>query len=239
LTGCDGTATVHSVEEVNVVDPGVLAKVPLFADLDESDLHRLTRELHGRRYRKGETIFITGDPGTSLCVIENGRVKLVLANVDGREVILDLLGPGDVFGELALLDGEPRSADAVAVEPTFLLLLRRDAFLSVVRERPEVAIMLMGVLSRRLRRDAQLVQDAAFLDVPARLARAILRLAEADAAGILRTPPLTQTDLAAVAGTTRETLNKWLGIFAEQDFIRWEHSRVTVLQPDGLKRRIY
>ena len=101
-----------------MVDAGVLAKVPLFADLGESDLHRLTEELRGRRYRKGETIFVTGDPGTSLCVIETGRVKLVLASVDGREVILDLLGPGDVFGELALLDGEPRSADAVAVEPT-------------------------------------------------------------------------------------------------------------------------
>ena len=218
---------------------GVLAEVPLFADLDESDIGRLTEELRSRRYRKGETIFITGDPGSSLCVIKSGRVKLALSSAEGREVILDILGPGDVFGELALFDGEPRSADAVAVEPTHLLLLERDAFLGVIRERPEVAITLMSVLGRRLRRDAQIVQDAAFLDVPARVARAILRLAETDGEGARRTPPLTQTDLAAVAGTTRETLNKWLGFFAEQEFIRMEQSRITILNEDGLRRRIY
>ena len=105
-----------------MVDARLLAKVPLFADLDDADLHRLGDELRARRYRKGETIFVTGDPGTSLCVIESGRVKLALLSVEGREVILDLLGPGDVFGELALLDGEPRSADAVAVTPELVNL---------------------------------------------------------------------------------------------------------------------
>jgi CRP/FNR family transcriptional regulator, cyclic AMP receptor protein len=222
-----------------VVEVSVLQQVPLFADIDPQDLRPLVDELRPRRYRKGETIFVAGDPGTSLCVIESGRVKLSLSSVEGREVIIDLLGPGEVFGELALLDGEPRSADAVAVESTHLLLLHRDAFLRFLSNRPEVALALLRVLSRRLRRDAQLVQDAAFLDVPARLARTILRLAVADESGIARTPRLTQTDLAAATGTTRVTLNKWLGFFAEQGMIRWENSRVTVLQPEGLRRRIY
>lgn len=222
-----------------MVEVGALKQVPLFADLDEEDLRPLVDELRPRRYRKGETIFVTGDPGTSLCVIDSGRIKLSLTSVEGREVILDLLGPGEVFGELALLDGLPRSADAVAVESTTLLLLHRDAFLRFLRQRPEVALTLLGVLSRRLRRDAQLVQDAAFLDVPARLARTILRLAVADERGVSRTPRLSQTDLASATGTTRVTLNKWLGFYAEQGLIRWENSRVTVLQPEGLRRRIY
>ena len=154
---------------------------------------------------------------------------------EGREVILDVLGPGEVFGELALLDGEPRSADAVTVEHTELLLLQRDEFVRFLHARPEVAINLLGVLSRRIRRDTQLVQDAAFLDVPARLARTILRLAEPGEDGRPRTPQLTQSDLAAVAGTTRETLNKWLGFFADQGLIQWKDSRVVVLDADRLR----
>jgi CRP-like cAMP-binding protein len=217
----------------------VLARVSIFLDLDQADLDQLAEELRPRRYRKGETIFVTGDPGTCLCVVNTGRIKLALTSSEGREVILDMLGPGEVFGELALLDGEPRSADAVSVEPSELLLLQRDTFLRFLRERPEVAISLLGVLSRRIRRDTQLVQDAAFLDVPGRLARTILRLAERDEAGRLRTPRLTQSDLAAVAGTTRETLNKWLGLFSELDLIHWADGRVLVLDPEGLRRRIY
>jgi CRP-like cAMP-binding protein len=104
-----------------------LALVPLFAEVDPRDLRELADELRPRSYRKGEVVFVAGDPGTSLYVIDSGRVKLSLSSADGREVILDLLGAGEVFGEMALLDGEPRSADAAAVEPTKLLLLHRDA----------------------------------------------------------------------------------------------------------------
>jgi CRP/FNR family transcriptional regulator, cyclic AMP receptor protein len=222
-----------------VVEPSVLSHVSLFADLDEDHLRQVAEQLRPRRYRRGETVFVTGDPGTSLCMVSTGRVKLALTSTEGREVILDVLGPGEVFGELALLDGEPRSADAVAVERTELLLLQRDEFIRFLRARPEVAINLLGVLSRRIRRDTQLVQDAAFLDVPARLARTILRLAERGEDGLLRTPRLTQSDLAAVAGTTRETLNKWLGFFADQGLIQWRDSRVEVLDADRLRRRIY
>jgi CRP/FNR family transcriptional regulator, cyclic AMP receptor protein len=221
-----------------LVEARILAEVPLFAQLDQQDLGRLAAALRPRSYRKGETIFVTGDPGTSLCIVKTGRVKLALSSNEGREVILDMLGPGEVFGELALLDSEPRSADAVAVEASDLLLLHRDEFLRFLRERPEVAISLLGVLSRRLRRDAQLVQDAAFLDVPGRLARTILRLAAPDDNGLLRTPRMTQSDLAAASGTTRETLNKWLGIFTDQGLITWNASRVSVLDPERLNRRI-
>ena len=222
-----------------VIDPRVLKGVPLFAPLSATDLEHLAERLRRRKYGRGATIFATGDPGTSLCLIAAGRVKLALTSVEGREAILDLLGPGDVFGELALLDGDPRSADAVAVDPTELLLLARDDFLRFLDERPKVAVAMLSVLSRRLRRDAELLQDAAFLDVPARLARAILRLAEAEPDGVTRTPKLVQSDLAGMAGTTRETLNKWLGLYEDQGLIRREEGRLAVLRPDELRRRIY
>ena len=222
-----------------MIGPTTLASVPLFAELPTEHLERLVQGVRRRRYARGETIFATGDPGTSLCLIASGRVKLSFTSSEGREVILDLLAEGDVFGELALLDGEPRSADAVAVEPTELLLLGRDEFLRTLDDCPKIAITLLSVLSRRLKRDAELLQDAAFLDVPARLARAILRLAKPGADGVARTPRLRQSDLAGVAGTTRETLNKWLGFYENQGLIRREQGRIAVLRPEALRRRIY
>ena len=226
-----------------MADAAVLAQVPLFAGYAAEELEPLAACMRRRRYARGETVFLQGDPGTSLCVIETGRVKLGFSSPEGREVLLDLLGPGDVFGELALLDGEPRSADAVSVEPTQLLLLRREDFLRFLEDRPRFAVQLLPVLSRRLRRDAQLVQDAAFLDVPARLARTLLRLAEAEGEvgeeGLVIRSRLTQSDLAALVGTTRETLNKWLGFYAEQALIRWDKGQITVRRPEGLRKRIY
>ena len=196
--------------------------------------------LRSRKYARGEVIFLTGDPGINLCIIESGRVKLTLTSPDlGREVALDHLGPGDVFGELALLDGEPRSADAIAVEPTRLLLLGRDDFRAFLTSHPTAAIDLLADMSRRLGRDAQVIQDAAFLDVPARLARVALRLAEPGPDGSLRTPPMSQADLASLVLTTRVTLNKFLGVLTDQGLLRWSGGRLIVLDKDRLERRIY
>jgi CRP-like cAMP-binding protein len=217
----------------------VLGSVPLFARLPSAALDELSGRLRRRRYRRGEAVFFQGEPGSSLCIVREGRIKLGLTSPEGREIILDLFGPGDAFGELGLFDGEPRSADAIAVEPSELLLLEREEFLGVVLRRPELAIELLSTLARRLRRDAQLLQDAAFQDVPARLARTILRLAEAPVPGEPAiTPRLTQTDLAGMVGTTRETLNKWLAFYQEQGAISWHKGRVTVLRPERLRQRI-
>jgi len=221
-----------------MVDPALLRSIPLFTSLADQDLEPLMGDLRRHRYARGQMVFASGDPGDNLYIVESGRVKLVLTSPDGRESILDLLGPADFFGELALMDGEPRSADAVVVEPSVLLLLGRTEFLRFLEQRSHVAIQLIGVLSRRLRRDAGLLHDVAFLDVPARLARAILRLAEPGPDGVVRTPRLTQTDLAGVAGTTRETLNKWLGFYEDEGLIRRETGRIAVLDPERLGRRI-
>ena len=221
-----------------MVDPALLRSVPLFANVAPQDLDLLVGDLRRHRYARGQIIFAAGDPGDNLYLIESGRVKLAFTSPDGREVILDLMGPTEFFGELALLDGEPRSAEAIAMEPSVLHLLGRHEFLKFLEQRPHVAIMLLGVLSRRLRRDARLLQDAAFLDVPARLARTILRLAERGADGVARTPRLTQTDLAGIAGTTRETLNKWLGFYEDEGLIRREGGHIAVVDAGRLARRV-
>ena len=222
-----------------MAERAILSRVPLFAHLPADALEDLAQRLRTRRYDKGAPVFYQGDPGMSLCIVKDGRVKLSLTSAEGREIIIDLVAPGEFFGELALLDGEPRSADAVATEPSELLLLDRDDFVRFLLDRPAAAVEMLAVLSRRLRRDTQLLQDAAFLDVPARLARTILRLAQpSDDGGAQVTPRLNQSDLAALVGTTRETLNKWLGFYQSQGLIRWDRGRITVIEPNRLRQRI-
>lgn len=227
---------------MSVGGSSVLARVPLFAELTSEELDVLSACLRHRRYARGETIFLRGDPGSSLYIVESGRVKIVLSSAEGREFVLALLGPGDFFGELALLDGEPRSADAVAHETSQLLLLQRPDFLRFLDAHPRAAAGLLTVLSQRLRHDAEVLQDVAFLDVPARLARAILQLVEdlgqPSGEGTVVASRLTQAELAAMVGATRESINKWLGFYERQGLIRWEAGRLTVLKPDGLRKRI-
>jgi CRP-like cAMP-binding protein len=187
----------------------VLARIPLFADLSDAELGDLRACLRTVRYQRGETIFLQGDPGSGLYLIENGRVKITLTSAEGKEVILTLLGPADFFGDLALLDGDPRSADAIALDDCRLWLLHRDDFLRFVDTRPAVARKLLAVLSRRLRRNAMLLQEAAFQDVPGRLARVIVELAEQEGrvepGGIVIASRLTQADLAGMVAATRES----------------------------------
>ena len=223
-------------------DPSPLARVSLFAGLADADLAELAAGLRARRYPRGATIFLCGDPGESLCIIESGLVRLGLTSADGREMVLALLGPGDFFGELAILDGRPRSADAIAVEDTRLLLLQRESFLRALEARPRLAIQLLGVLSERLRRDAQILQDVVFLDVPGRLAGVLLRLAggsdeSPDAARVVPVR-LSQAELASMVGTTRESVNKWLRAFEQRGLIRRVRRQIVLLRPEELREHI-
>ena len=218
-----------------------LRDIPLFAGLPEADRAVLASLVHRRRQRAGERIFMAGDPGDRLYLIESGTVKICLTSIDGREVTLALLGAGEFFGDLALLDGLPRSSDAVAVDACEFLLLGRDDFLHFVASRPGVALHLLEVLSLRLRNDNELVQDAAFLDIPGRLARVILRLAKSVghpvADGVLISRRLTQADLAGMIGATRESVNKCLAAYERQGVIMRQHGMIRVLKPDVLERR--
>jgi CRP/FNR family cyclic AMP-dependent transcriptional regulator len=216
-------------------------QVSLLSELSDQELDRLAPRLWRRRYSRREVIFRTGDPGTSLYIVETGRVKLFLQSPEGRELIIDLIGAGDYFGALAVLDGQPHEADAVAIEPSQMLVLEREAFLALLDECPRLAMGLLGVLSRQLRRDTRLLRETSFLDVPARVAWALLRLAGSDGRagpeGTVITLALTQTDLAGIVGTTRETLNKWLRTYERQGLIRTDKGHIVVCQPQGLRKR--
>jgi CRP-like cAMP-binding protein len=198
-----------------------------------------------RPYAKDEVIYLRGDPGTAFYVIASGKVKIALTSPDGKELILRRLGPGGFHGELALLDDEPRSADAVATDSSVLLVLQRDAFRQFLAEHPEIATKLLGTVSQYLRRNAELIQDATFLDVPARLARILLELASEPGAAELPPPGaiipdrMKQGELAALVGATRESINKWLGSFEKQGLISYDKGQITLLRPSGLKQRIY
>lgn len=219
----------------------VLARAPLFAGLPDAELERLAGLLRARNYARGEVIFLEGDAGTALCLIAEGRVRIQLTGADGREVVLNVYGPGEIFGELALLDGEPRSADAVAQEPARVFWLQREAFVAFLESHPRAAIAMLASLSRRIRHTTRVVQDATFRDVPARLARVLLDLATRDGQtveyGVRIGARVTQGEMAAMVGASRETVNRALRSFEQRGLIRWDASRLVITRPEQLRAR--
>jgi CRP/FNR family transcriptional regulator, cyclic AMP receptor protein len=228
-----------------VIDAQSLARIPLLQDVPEEALGQLTRSLRRRTYHRGEVIFHQGDPGDTLHLVRNGRVKVVIPAETGDEVLLAILGPGDCFGELALLDGEPRSASVVAMESVETLVLGRQEFLTFFRSNPETAERLMMNLARIIRRVNEDVADLAFLDLPGRLAKKLLELADSygqpmeGGRGIEITVPLTQEELAGMIGATRPSVNKVLGWYEDQGSIERRGRRIAILRPDALRRRVY
>lgn len=195
-----------------------------------------------RRYPRGETVFREGDPCTGLYVVEDGRVKVRVTSPEGKERILALLGPGDVLGELAVLDGGPRCADVVAQEECTLIFLDGEEFREFLRGHPEASVRLLRLLARRLRSADLQLHDAAFYDVRGRLARTLLRLAsehgEEVGEGIL-CPRLSQAEVAHLIGATRESVNAWLGRFERMGLLRRREGRWVVVDPDRLRREAY
>lgn len=226
-----------------MADIEVLRRVPFLAILPEPDLVRLAEQARRRQYRAGATIFHREDPGFNLHILREGRVKLVLASPEGREVTVGLLRPGDFFGELALLDGGPRSASVVALEPVETVTLERPPFVAVLEQHPEVSSALLAVLGDRLRRTDELIQDILFLDLPARLAKQLLALAEghghAVPEGLRLDLHLSQTELAGMVGATRESVNRCLSAYADRGLLALDRDGITILKPDDLRRRIY
>ena len=219
----------------------ILAKVPLFAGLPEVELARLGNLLRARRYARGEVIFLEGDEGTSLCLIAEGRIRIQLTGADGREVVINVYGPGEIFGEMALLDGEPRSADAIAQEASRVFWLQREDFAAFLDSHPRAAMTMLASLSHRLRHTTRVVQDATFRDVPSRLARVLLDLAarhgQAVEQGIRLDTRVTQGELAAMVGASRETVNRALRGFEQRGLIGWDSRRITITRPEQLRGR--
>jgi CRP/FNR family transcriptional regulator, cyclic AMP receptor protein len=219
-----------------------LAQVPLFADLDAESLHELAIAAHHRAFHAGELIFHRGDPGQVMYVIRQGKVKISLTSPEGQEVSLAVLGPGECFGELALLDGQPRSADAQAIEAVQAYSLQRMDFTRAVMHHPHIAVQVMQVLSRRLRQTDEMVQDLLFLDVHGRVAKKLLELTETHG---VRTPEgiriqlrLTQGELAAMVGASRESVNKVMGYLTAKQYITTDRHHTTVTRLAELRRRV-
>lgn len=219
-----------------------LAAVPLFAGLDGDGRADLARGMRIRRFRRGETVFHVGDPGDALFIVMAGSIKITLPADTGDEAILATLRAGDFFGELALLDGAPRSATAVAIEPTETYVLSRDGFRDLIATQSQMREALLATLAAEVRRLTNHVEELHFLDITGRLASRLVRLSAESGAtrladgGVRLAGPLTQGDLAAMIGCTRQSVNKLLGMFSDDGFIRLERDRIVVLDLDGLKR---
>jgi len=219
----------------------LLAQIPMFEHLSDEELGHLSGLMQQRRYAKGEVIFHKGDVGTALFIVRRGEVAIRLSSSEGREVILAMLHRGDSFGELALLDGEPRSTDAVAREETHLLSLHQQDFRRFIGERPLVAMGLLAVLSRMVRRVTQLVHDAAFLEGRARLVRVLLELARTlgqPGPGGVVLPKRTQVELANQCGVTRESVNKWLRQYVQDGLLALDGGQITLLDIERLRRDV-
>jgi CRP/FNR family cyclic AMP-dependent transcriptional regulator len=224
-------------------DAAFLARVPLFASLKPDHLADLAARLKTRNYRRGEVIFHQDDPGADLHIVKSGQVKIAASSLEGEEIIMALLTSGDSFGEIALLDGEPRSASAVAMEATQTLALSRTDFLDIITGDADMLKTILASVAAGWRKASHLLQDAMFLDLPARLAKRLLELAEKHgvrtANGVEIDLQLTQQDLAAAVGVSRVAMNKQLGLFQDSGLISLEKKRIIILRPDELKKRIY
>lgn len=218
----------------------MLATIPLFRDLADADLATVASSVRSRRYRRGDVIFHQGDPGDALYVIVGGRVKISSPSEAGVEAILATLRPGEFFGSLALLDGAPRSATATAAEATETLILPRPVFRQLLHEQAGIRDHVLGELAGELRRLTHHVEELHFLDIAGRLAARLARLAEAgtpDGDGAIRIEgPITQGELAAMVGSTRQSVNKLLGYLTEDGLIRQERDAIVVLDLPGLQR---
>ena len=219
----------------------LLARCPLFADASRDDLREVGRHLRRRRFRRGEVIFHQGDPGDALHVVASGSVKIVLPSAEGEEAIIATIHEGDFFGELALLDGAPHSATATALEPAETMMLPRPVFHDLLDRDPGLRDALLAGLVAELRRLTGHVEELHFLDLAGRLAMRLTRLAlaaEPGAHGEVRLDwPYTQSDLAAMIGGTRQSVNKLLSGLVDEDLIRIERDTLVITDVDRLAMR--
>lgn len=220
-----------------------LRQAPLFAGLNERELAAVARDLILRRFRAGEVIFHQGDPGRLLYMVESGQVRIFVNGLDGHETSVILVGrPGEIFGELAVIDGLPRSATAVAVMDTIVHTLDRVRFRDYMRQSPQLALNFMQALSRKVRYNTKQVDSLASLDVARRLARKLLELGQdygtAGQQGVHLNTALTQKDLASLIGATRESTNKILRQFRDDGLIALHNGHITILDAEALRAQV-
>ena len=212
----------------------VLEKVPLFSELAPAELQRVVEVARERTYPKNSVILFEDDPGDALYVVAQGQVKVVLIGEDGREVILSVLGQGEFFGEMALIDDEPRSAHVIAMEDSALIVLRREDFQGILKQSPGIAAALLKELSRRLRRVDEKVGSLVLLDVNGRVAQLLLDLADEEG-GERITRRLTHHTIAQMIGSSRETVSRTMRELVDRGLIEVSRKDITIKDRGALE----
>jgi CRP-like cAMP-binding protein len=219
----------------------IIERNSLFRGLPRETRVRIAALATRRQYEEGAIIFMRGDPGDSLCGVATGRVRISAAGPGGKEVFLNIMEPGDAFGEIALLDGSPRTATATAMARTELIVIQRDAFSALLQSQPQLAAHLIQLLCKRVRWTAELMEDTALLSVPARLAKRLLSLASA----MGREPErgtkikLSQEELAQFLGLSRQIVNQHLQTWRAKGWISLGRGSVTLEDPRALERLVH
>ncbi len=218
-----------------------LVRAGLFQGVDAEASEALAKDLEHLDIRRGEVVFTEGEPGDSLYIVLSGKVKIGRRAADGRQNLIAVMGPSDMFGELSLFDPGPRTATASALTDLRLARLKKSALRPWLSNRPEIAEQLLRVLARRLRRTNDSLADLIFTDVPGRVAKNLLQMASrfgTREGSVLRvTHDLTQEELAQLVGASRETVNKALADFAARGWLRLDGKSVIILDPERLARR--
>ncbi len=213
---------------------------PLFEAMQPTELDGILNFASERRVRRGQMIFQRGDSGSALMAVLHGRVRISSVSGDGKEVTLNVISPGEIFGEIALLDGQPRSADATAIEDTLLLVVERRHFLPFLRQNEDLFLRLLSVLCSRLRRTSMALEEIALFDLPVRLARVLLKLAEdygrPGPGGTRIDLKLSQRDLSNLVAATRESVNKQLRAWREHKVVDLEDGFIVLRRPAELNR---
>ena len=223
------------------LDDEVIRRAPLFTALDDATAKSLIASMDSVKIAKAGVLFKEGDEGEHVYVITEGKLKLGTSSGDGRENLLSILGPGDMFGELSLFDPGPRTSTATAVTDAKLLSLSHEKLIPWLRENPDVSLQLLARLAQRLRRTNEVLGDLVFSDVPGRVAKALIdlgtRFGKQTDEGLYVHHDLTQEELAQLVGASRETVNKALADFAGRNWIRLDGRAVLIIDVERLEKR--
>ncbi len=218
-----------------------LVRAGILQGVEPHAAEALAESLERVSFPRGHVIFVEGQPGDRLYIVASGKVKVGRKSPDGRENLLMVAGPSDMFGELSIFDPGPRTSSATSVTEVRAFSMDRAALREWIGKRPEIAEQLLRVLARRLRRTNNMLADLIFTDVPGRVAKSLLQLARqfgSQESGLLRvTHDLTQEEIAQLVGASRETVNKALADFAQRGWLRLEGKSVLILEPERLARR--
>jgi CRP/FNR family transcriptional regulator, cyclic AMP receptor protein len=219
---------------------GILAQHFIGPDLDQNELHRLAEFAHLKQARANEVLFEKGEAGQSLMIVISGRVLIHSTSSAGKRLIINIIGPGEIFGEITVIDGRGRSAEAKAVAPTEYLVVERRDFMRYLEKCPAVSLRLLRLLCHRIRIATAQLEDEAFLDLDHRLARKLVAFMELtgtnDGNTGRITVPITQPELGAMLGVSRESVNKHLRRWARTGLIRIGRGRLTVLDSVAVKK---